>query len=220
VTESAPGERERLSSVYAGYEAERWVLDNPGNRAILDERISIFRELLPLTLAQTGDRLDIGCGGGTLLGVETTGAHLGVDLLFERLDPTSRAPIPICADGTRLPFRDASFDLVCLFTVLSSVLDHRLRARIAGEADRVLRPGGCVAWYDFRYPNPANRAVSPVREAELRRLFPGYAAEVRHVTVIPQLARRLGGRTTTLYPRLARLRPLTSHLAAVLVKPG
>lgn len=214
-------ERERLSSVYAGYaDSPRWGLDNPGNRAILDERIAAFGKLLPPRCAQTGDRLDIGCGGGTLLGVETTGAHLGVDLLLERLDPTSTAPIPICADGTRLPFRDASFDLVCLFTVLSSVLDHELRARIAGEADRVLRRGGCVAWYDFRYPNPTNRAVSPVREPELRRLFAGYAAEVRHVTVIPQLARRLGGRTGSLYPRLARLRPLTSHLAAVLVKPA
>ena len=51
-------------------------------------------------------------------------------------------------------------------------------------------------------------------------LFPSYRAEVRSLTVAPPLARRLGGATGTLYPLLARVPLVRSHLAGVLVKPG
>lgn len=221
-------DRDELSEIYKGYAERnlatgRWSTSNPGNRFILEEREAALESLLGKTdlLGRSIDVLDIGCGSATLLPAAVRCANrIGIDLLHERLHPALTAGIDgvACADGAALPFPDETFDLVVLSTVLSSVPGPDSRARIGAEATRVLRPGGAVAWYDMRMPNPANRNTSSMSRRELRRIFPGLVTEAHSTTLIPQLARRLGDRPR-LYRRLSALRVTRSHWVGVFEKP-
>jgi len=94
------------------------------------------------------------------------------------------------ADGGALPYPATCFDLVLQFTVLTSVLDRALRRRIAQEMWRVLRPGGAVLSYDFRFQG-SNPSVRAVRPREMRELFPDGAFTHRRATLAPPVARRL-----------------------------
>ena len=145
------------------------------------------------------DLLDVGCGsGGVLLDFlrwEADPARLhGCDLLPERLGSARRRLAPYTslavADGGALPYPTACFDLVLQIGVLTSVLDGNLRVRIADEMWRVLRPGGAVLSYDFRFQgrNPAVKAINP---GEIRALFPEGTFMHRRVTLAPPIARRL-----------------------------
>jgi SAM-dependent methyltransferase len=94
------------------------------------------------------DVLEIGCGPGLdLLRFARGGARVtGVDLAPVALDlardccRTAGVQATLLeADGARLPFADAAFDLVYCHGVLSFARDP---ARLVAEANRVLRPGG------------------------------------------------------------------------------
>ena len=206
--------REQLDSAYRDYtgaRAEHWTMDNPGNAAIVAERDLMAATLL--SSVPSIDRvLDIGSGGSASFGgALDPDASVALDLLLWRLREGNRSAIPaICGDGSALPVQTAAIDVVLLSTVLSSV-DSAIGTRIVSEAIRVLRPGGALLIYDARYPNPANRDTRAVSRRWLDRALAG--TEVRHstVTVIPQLARRLGSRTDPWYARLAVLPPLRSH---------
>jgi SAM-dependent methyltransferase len=231
----ADTEADRIRRVYAGYDEDPRVQArrDPGNRANL--LIDREREAaLDAALASTGIALaqaeivDVGCGAGEELarlcrqGAVERRCH-GIDLLADRLE-RARALLPEAdlreGDARNLPYTVRSIDLVVLKVVMSSVLDDSVCAAIAAEADRVLRPGGAVLWYDNRYPNPFNRHVRGLRRAELARLFEGYEMRLRPVTVIPPLARRLGRATDRGYAALARMPPLLVRYAGVLIKPG
>lgn len=143
--------------------------------------------------------LDVGCGtGGALLDLLRWGADparlYGCDLLPERV-ASARHRLPqaasiVVANGGRLPYPAARFDLVCQFTVFTSVLDQELRRCIAQEMWRVLCPGGAVLWYDFRVQG-RNAAVRAIYPREVRALFPEGAFTGRRVTLAPPIARRL-----------------------------
>lgn len=220
---------EDLARTYAKYADptynSRWALDNPGNAAIVAERaVALDRLVASWGGAHRAIRLlDLGCGSASdLPGSLGHVARVGVDLLLERLVGLvgRGAELPVvCADGARLPFVAGSFDVVVMSTVLSSVPDAEVRARIASESDRVLRPGGAVLWYDMRLPSPRNRSVSPLTRGRVERLFEGYAATWLSVTLLPPLARRLGSHARRWYGPLRALPPLRSHLAGILVKP-
>ncbi len=72
----------------------------------------------------------------------------------------------IAGNATRLPFRDASFDLITMFDLLEHVRDD---ATVAREASRVLRPGG---WILVSTPNrerwryPYYRIFKPICPTE------------------------------------------------------
>jgi ubiquinone/menaquinone biosynthesis C-methylase UbiE len=102
------------------------------------------------------DVLEVGCGRGG--GAAYVSRQLAPRSLTG-LDFSDRA-IRFCAarhgtpglrfvpgDAERLPFADASFD--ALLNVESSHC-YRSMERFAGEAHRVLRPGGCLLHADFR----------------------------------------------------------------------
>lgn len=102
--------------------------------------------------------LDIGCGtgGATLFVAERYGAHvLGVDVeagVVEKAKKaatarglSSRAQFQAIQPG-RLPFSDASFDVVFSKDALIHVED---KDAIAAEVFRVLRPGGIFAASDW-----------------------------------------------------------------------
>jgi ubiquinone/menaquinone biosynthesis C-methylase UbiE len=151
--------------------------------------------LLPLT----GRRiLDVGCGDGAVLRDFMRYGALphdlnGVDLLPDRVERarelTPGARIDV-ADAQALDYADRSFDLVLGFTLLSSVVEPEARARVAAEMRRVTRPGGVVLLYDF-WTNPFNRDVRPLKQDEVRRLFPGRRVDFRHTTLAPPLLRLL-----------------------------
>lgn len=227
-------EAQRLTKVYSAYSAdpriaERQSLSNPGNRAIVADRWRVIAGLLGLLGSpplMARKILDVGTGGGGELarlidlGANPRLCH-GIDLIEGRIAEARRRLPSVdfrVADGTELGFDDGEFDLVFLSTVVSSILDHDVRRSISREANRVLRRGGCVLWYDSRYPSPSNPNVRPVSRRELQRMFPGFVHTVKSVTLLPPLARRLGPTTGILYPALSAVPFLRSHLVGVLVK--
>jgi SAM-dependent methyltransferase len=228
-------EVERIASVYRGYADEgaaggRWSPTNPGNRAIVAERLAGLRALfatgpVPLDRARV---LEVGCGNGDVLAsLVALGAQAdrlcGVDLLPDLVaDARARHHDLRFEHGNAeaLAFDDAAFDYVLLFTVLTSILDEQMARRLAHEVDRVLAPGGAVVWYDFRVDNPWNRHVRGVGRAGIAALFPGYACHLRSLTVLPPLARRLGRATRWAYPLLAHLPALRTHYLGCLRKPA
>jgi glycosyltransferase involved in cell wall biosynthesis/2-polyprenyl-3-methyl-5-hydroxy-6-metoxy-1,4-benzoquinol methylase len=144
--------------------------------------------------------LDVGCGyGGVLeqfcdhLGLAQDHAY-GVDLFHNRVQ-TCKEKMPdgefVQASGHGLPFRDAQFDGILLFTVLSSIPSHAMQQNITQEIMRVLKPGGWLLCYDFRYGNPRNPHTQALQPRHLDALFPGWARETRYLTLIPPLSRCL-----------------------------
>jgi SAM-dependent methyltransferase len=90
--------------------------------------------------------LDLGCGPGGSRerfrarhpGVRWT----GLDVHDSPSPPPSRDPDIVLYDGGRMPFADASFDVVFCKQVLEHVADPR---QVLGEVARVLAPGGVFA---------------------------------------------------------------------------
>lgn len=231
---SSLDERQRIQKVYQLRDSQadsRYNLLNPDVRIRLAQRERKMADLLHLShLDNLNDLriLDLGCGaGGELSGLTRFGAEpvrqVGVDLSLDRLTQARNShpeAIFLCADGNALPFRNGSFDLVCQFTVFSSILSARLRSRLAGEMTRVLRPGGYLLWYDFQVNNPWNPDVRGVTVSELRFLFSGCSGRIRRLTLVPPLARRIPASLAWLHERLAELPLLQTHLLGLFRKPG
>jgi ubiquinone/menaquinone biosynthesis C-methylase UbiE len=170
--------------------------------------------------------LDVGCGdGGFLRRLVSWGATpsllSGVDLLEDRVEASRR--VDPCldvrqADASALPFEDGTFDLAFQLTVLTSILDPAMRRAVAGEMARVLRPGGAVVSYDFRFVRDRQN-TRPLRAAELQALFPRFSIDVRRVTLVPPLARTLARWSWLLCELLETVPPLRTHELVVLRKP-
>lgn len=228
-------EVKRLAEVYRTYQESQvtraqWDDTNPGNHAIREEWQRVARDLLsahgwlPLTDREI---LEVGCGTGKVLadmlqfGAQPDNLY-GVDLLADRIAEARQAHPDLrfeCANAEDLEFQDASFDLVLLFTVFSSILDERMARNVASEVNRVLRPGGAILWYDFRYNNPQNPNVRGVTRPQIGNLFPGFTMQIQTVTLLPWVARRLGRLTRAVYPVLAAIPLLRTHYVGLLVKP-
>ena len=229
-------EVQRLEKVYRTYRGSqsvkaKWDAENPGNRAILQERnrgmegLLAAQGLLPLLGRKV---LEVGCGSGdTLAGLLRLGAHpdslCGVDLLPERVDEAKQRHPELrfqCTNAEQLDFTDAHFDLVLLFTVISSILDEAMAHNVAREVNRVLAPGGAVLWYDLRYDNPANPNVRGMTSGRIRQLFPRLEIHLSRITAIPPLVRRMGRLAPLFYPVLAAIPPAQTHYLGLLIKPG
>ena len=126
----------------AAYRA--WFSTALGRRVDADEKAVV----LALAQLRAGEQvLDVGCGDGNYTGpaAELTGSAVGLDRSPDMLRAAALrlAHLPgirwIEGDATRLPFADASFDVVLVVTVLCFVAD---RHAVIREAHRVLRPGG------------------------------------------------------------------------------
>ncbi len=165
--------------------------------------------------------VDVGCGGGgflrQLISWGADPARLaGTEYQPDRLDYARLAT----AAGVRWhlgdlgAFADAGTDLVVANTVFSSILDEGARHVLAGEMWRILRQGGWLMLFDFRYNNPRNPQVRKVSRAQLRHYWPAVAAHYRTLLLAPPLARALA---RVHAPRLlgevleAALPPLRTH---------
>lgn len=223
-------EQRRLAAVYGRYAASRrlaraWNADNPGNRAIRAELVEAVLDRAGDLRGGSGAVADIGCGAGWWLealaerGVKPGQLH-GADLLPERVEAARRrvrgADLTV-ADAGALPWERDRFELVTLFTVLSSMSSRDVQAGAIAEAVRVLQPGGHLFIWEPRIANPRNRATTLVKRSTLRRAL-GPDVEARALTLLPPLARRLGP-LSGLYPALARIPPLRSHRLVHFTKP-
>lgn len=127
--------------MYHAQAYEAWFATPFGRRADRVER-RILGDLLAAFGGATS-LLDVGSGTGHFasLWADPGLRAVGVDLDLDRLRYSRRArpdfPVAL-ADATRLPFRDGSFDVVALVTVLE-FLAHPLEA--LREAARVARRG-------------------------------------------------------------------------------
>ena len=173
------------------------------------------------------DRRVLDIGGGEVLAEFMRWGALphnlyGIDLLSGPLEiAKQRFPGLHLQQGNaeHLDFPDAFFDLVGQFTVFTSILDDRMAHNIAGEIRRVLKPGGAVIWYDLRFDNPWNVHVRGITRPQVAALFSGFSADLRSMTLLPPLARRLGRATQTLYPILSKIPAFHTHYLGLLMKP-
>lgn len=175
----------------------------------------------------TKSLLEVGCGGGswiakwTTLGIPQRSLY-GVDIMEEYVDASKKlTPFPEnihAASITHLPFADEAFDLVSQSTLFTSILDPQARQKGAQELLRVLKKGGYVFWYDFRYPSPQNPNVRQVNKKELYTLFPHCKIYVVSLTLLPPLLRRVAPLSLTLCSLLEKIPFLRSHYLAIIQK--
>lgn len=225
-------DRDKINDVFrkrAGL-ADRYSPDNRGNqfnyqwlhRKILAHLQSRFESLADIRL------LDLGAGelfwteDMIRMGLTTTNC-LGSDLLFWRLAEgrkKGRQVNAVTSSAAALPFTSSSFDLVSQLTMMTSVPDPALKPMIADEMKRVLRPGGYILWYDFRYNNPFNRHTQAIGRAEIGRLFGEWPIHCETITLLPPMARKIG---PVFYPLLkfaATLPILRTHYLALIGPKG
>jgi len=180
------GPVQHMTSWYARYYARMGrdrndLRVNPGVlfQTMASER-SVIRAFYQIPLELSRLRvLDVGCGGAGgwyqlfRLGV-TPQKTVGIDLQFDRLLRIGNLypqSIAINADGIRMPFASASFDLVYESTMLATLSNDSVRADIAAEMLRVCRPNGYLLLVDWRITNPVDQNFKALTRAELRRLF-------------------------------------------------
>lgn len=148
----------------------------------------------PFFDASPGHRvLDLACGVGAMAGqlaLRFPGIELvGVDLSAAQLRACRRnhPTLPVArADGSRLPFPEASFERVHC----SWLLEHVSRPlAILEEVRRVLRPGGSAHFVEVDNESLVTRPALPAVHALLARLNAAQVAAGGDPTV----GRRLGG---------------------------
>lgn len=225
-------ELRRVRETYQEYDFQNryerhWSPGHAGNRMIAEERRQAVASMAGRFLDASPTVLDIGCGRGSVLldlkGVagdaplRTYGVDILEDRLHEAQEWNGRGKF-VLYKGDFLPFRDQAFDIVLLFTVLSSIENRALRARVCQEAWRVTANGGIVLVYDVRLPNPRNRHLHPIRRRDVDALFPTGQLHSRSITVVPPLARLVPTHLGLLYALLARVPALRSHRMSMVVK--
>lgn len=172
--------------------------------------------------------LDVGCGTGGFLrkliewGVQPINL-IGTEFLEDRLDIARRcSPSEIQWHlGGLEDVSSSRFDLVSTNTVFSSILDVNERLAFSREMWRVLKPGGWLLVFDFRYNNPSNNNVRKVIPKELADYWKeGANIQYKTLLLAPPLARRIIPLSPLLASFLTKLFPfLRSHFCFMLQKP-
>ncbi len=233
----SPGDDDlnRLRTEYAAIEtrladSNPYSLFNPAYLFTVQQRQRAVLKLLrrygfyPLTNRRI---FELGCDrGGILLeclGYGATPRRLhGTDLLPDRIrDAHARLPhLPLtCADGQHLPYQPGVFDLVLQYTVFTSILDDEIKANLARELLRVVKPHGLILWYDF-WLNPTNQQTRGIRPVEIRRLFPRCRFEFHRITLAPPICRRLTPVSWLLAYLLEQLKIFNTHYLIAIQKQG
>jgi len=143
--------------------------DDEGGRAGLASEWRYIGPLLGPRADGAGDVLDLACGAGhqTLAwaerGFRVAGLDFDRELLLAGRARLARSPGGprvarwVCGDATRLPFRDASFDVV----FNNSLVEHVPAWRdVLSETARVLRPGGLFVMYTTNRTCPVQQEVN------------------------------------------------------------
>ncbi|MHC4617640.1 MAG: class I SAM-dependent methyltransferase [Planctomycetota bacterium] len=226
-------EAERVKRAYQLRKEKQWWKRyswyQKGTLQSLQERERVLLYMLKNTVGNLSDKriLDVGCGRGTMLiqlllyGAKTESCF-GIDILEDRINE-AKAKLPgmtfICCSAEDIPLEKGTFDLVTMFTCLSSVLDSDIRRKICEEAFAMLRPGGWFLIYDFRVSNPSNPDVRGVRLGELKAYFPGRKYHSKKLTLLPPLARFIGSYSMFMCSVLSVFPFLKMHRMTIFQKP-
>lgn len=167
--------------------------------------------------------LDIGSGtGGFLLNLIQYGANpnnlVGLDLMAGWLLQSRHAQantLHAQANAGELPFPHQAFDLVFMFTVLTSILDPHLKQAIAKQALRVTAKNGLIIIYDFKSASK-NQHIQGVPTAEIRSLFARAKIEFQPITLKMGIAWRLAPYSWFLCSLLERIPSLKTHYLATI----
>ncbi len=118
-------------------------------------------------------------------------------------------------DALQLNFEN-SFDIVFQSLVFTSILDDDFKKSLTHKMWDMLKPGGIILWYDFKFNNPTNKDVKGVTKAEIKQLFPSVnEIDFYNVTLAPPVGRRVG----SMYEFVNSVFPfLRTHLIAVIKK--
>lgn len=140
------------NSIYDDY-GDKWytAVDDP--IALLRAENKVKAPWILERITKRSSILDVGCGAGFLTNELALAGHIvtGVDLsesslaVAHRFDKT-QSVIYKTADAYKLPFPDASFEVVCAMDFLEHVDDP---ARVIKEFSRVLKPGGKFFFHTF-----------------------------------------------------------------------
>jgi SAM-dependent methyltransferase len=116
--------------------------------------------------------LDYGCGyGRTLAELSAAGYEklAGVDF-SEAMLARARVAVPQAGlarnDGHGLPFKNACFDEVLVFAVLTCIPDNKQQREFLAEVKRVLRPGGLLYLSDLLVNNDLRNRERYKRDVE------------------------------------------------------
>jgi ubiquinone/menaquinone biosynthesis C-methylase UbiE len=215
-------ERSKPAGYYSWFDAGNLILGQERERVLLNRLRQLGRDSL------AGSRfLEIGCGSGYWLrefikwGVspsDVVGIDLRPEVLLEAAKLCPQGVTLQCKNGITLGFQDESFDLVLQSLVFTSILDEKMRHRMAQEMLRVVKKGGLIIWHDFHVNNPWNSNVRGVRKSEIRRLFPNSRIELQRVSLALPLAKILAPRSWITCYLLGRLGFLNTHYLGVIQK--
>jgi SAM-dependent methyltransferase len=170
--------------------------------------------------------LEVGCGTGwalrELLALGARPENLaGVDLLDHAVEEAERLSPKMdlrCVNAENLPFPDRAFDMVMQLTTFTSILDHGVKKRVAGEMLRVLSHSGIVLWYDYFVSKPTNPDVKGIGRREILRLFPDCSFDFRKVTLAPPITRAVAPHSFLLCYLLDKIAWLRTHYLVVVKK--
>jgi ubiquinone/menaquinone biosynthesis C-methylase UbiE len=226
---SEPPDIKRLREEYTRREkntvnTKKYALKNEAYKFLIDQRRKSIRKLL--NNAGNFDLkgkafLDIGCGkGDAFRDLVESGAqeecYFGIDLLFDRL-LIAKKEFPqsnfICCDAQYLPFPDMSFAFCLQFTAFSSLLDIKIKQRMAKEMLRIIRHTGFVLWYDFLW-NPTNLHTRGIALREISQLYQPCTIRHQRITLAPPIARIVIKFSSKICSILERLRIMNSHILA------
>lgn len=144
--------------------------------------------------------LEIGCGTGQniieFIRMGATPENItGNDLLENRLKSAEnilpKGVTLIHGDASTLELPYESFDIILQSTVFTSILDDRLKIKIANHIWELLKPDGVILWYDFIHANPYNKDVKAVSIKEIKSLFPYSNISIKRLTLFPFIAESL-----------------------------
>lgn len=201
-----------------------WSAENPVVAKMVAERNALVFGALRDACVDFGAArvLDVGCGGGYDLhrfaeAGFTPRNLFGIDYVEGRMQ-IARRSFPAYgfarADGSRLPFRAAAFDVVSQFTAFSAIADAALKQAMAAEMWRVVKPGGHVLWYDMRPLTPAAARAARLAHAvdrnlvSPRALFAKVKRKLAASRTSPASATEPAGGTTVVPIDVAELRAL------------
>jgi ubiquinone/menaquinone biosynthesis C-methylase UbiE len=167
-----------------------------------------LRDRLLNGISWSGDEavLDVGCGRGLmLLGAArrlTTGKAIGIDL-WQGEDLSGNSPAATRAnaeaegvadrveiqtgDARKLPFADASFDVVVSNAALHNIYNAEERRAAVREIVRVLKPGGWVLIADIRHTAEYARILVQNGCGEVKQTGSGITAAVLKVLTFGSL---------------------------------